>query len=175
MDYVLIGVLASCLAIIALACMLLRGPEDPYRGLPSAPPRITNLIPQSIPRSKVPMIRTVVQTSQGIVDAVFHSQSMCYHANKWIRTTLVDLLARATGDLIRLLAYGGAKKDEDVFGEWLMVSGTRYKRMIEDSMVELEKCNPNTEVVTTGPNGETHKITVGDIRKQSGFPWPIRM
>lgn len=172
---VAVGILALgvCLVLVVVAIALMsRGEssppaaDDPYAGLPTSPPVLPIVAPATDAFGM-----GLQKFAQDIVNHIFNTRSTCYHANRWVRVTVMNLMLQHANEqhaLYRRITQanlGRAEREKEIKKGMEALRATVTKRMAE-SMKELEKCHPDTVLFTPAdPATRTSEtsITVGAI------------
>lgn len=116
------------------------------------------------------MLKLLVREVQRHMDTIFFSQSNCYHANTWFRKTFMDIMLRFGNEIILLLG-NHARYDLESIASIMR----KYTDIVQSSMTELERCDPNTKVVTRKPGKGAETTTVGEILRDTGARLPPQM
>lgn len=147
---IIVGVL--CVGCVCLAGGLLllwmnrdTKEEDPYKDLPTSPPKLPASVLQPLPPNLRKFMRLLYDTT---AQALFGSKSDCWAANHWIRVTSANQLVDIMKSLVKVQAEGIKKKWSSTQFQaaqntlWVNIA----TRMVL-GMQELEAC-PKSTVIT---------------------------
>lgn len=137
---------ALCFSVVAafvLFLVMTSGGSDPYKDLPTTPPRVH------------PMF-------QDMINDVWATKSNCWHFNHWVRVTLTDALVAMQVDVPALLMQG-AKADVSNKAYMDYVARTYYP-LYQKSYKALQKCDPKATFTDKGKN-----VPISELQKMFEF------
>lgn len=147
---VLVAVCVSASVVIAVLVAALAwsrdggSKKDPYDGLPTTPPTLP--VPPELRTSTSPVIISIVRLIDRVVTGIFYTRSDCYHANHFIRVTLMNIMADWVKDLtLHMRRFPTVTPESKRADEAL---AAKYNKRIADGIVELKQCNPDTKLIT---------------------------
>lgn len=97
--------------------LFMRSGGDPYKGLPTTPPIVS-------------------PSAQPAVNDMFRLESNCWHANRWVRVTMVRLLVELDAAYAGIDPTWSAVKQQ----QQRQVFTEMFKRQTMDSVAELKSC-----------------------------------